>query len=539
MKHSNCILHNKQPSVIKMKSTTQSLALLAALLQSLHVVAQSSTYTTSIVTTCITVTPSIATPTQSSHVPDTAVTVFVPDCFQCDCAVCVHTTRLTTTLAAFCLTGIVDRPYVVEHVYSGMSAIPTMTDPTFILAGFTTAVETCTSCGVEPITATLTFPNGGRPYVPEMTHAAAPSRGIKHGSDDWVAAGLLGVQSMDLTMRRQPSLQAVLSMGLMAKQTPTLQMLSTRLVPIPFADLEVFSYLFCSLLHFRSASSVGRTYSLNLTILPPTIESAYAHYSYLASKLFLLWNVIRTGLIVPVIMSSRFVSGGKIDAETGEVVTPDASDKNTAQETRSKGNAEWEAVQRELDAERRRREEARAKAVEGGEKSLYDVLQANKAAKEAAFEEANKIRNQFRALDDDEIDFLDEVREKKRMEEERVREETTEGLKAFRERQQVQDKTPAEEESRPEDDGTDEWAVGRKRKRERGSEVKGLVRRRVSEGGKGDSKTGDGGKSADSATAAAQLRTTTSATAATTKPTSVSPPPPKVGLVAYDSDDDE
>ncbi|KAG7104962.1 hypothetical protein HYQ45_001438 [Verticillium longisporum] len=238
-------------------------------------------------------------------------------------------------------------------------------------------------------------------------------------------------------------------------------------------------------------------------------------------------------------MSSRFVSGGKIDAETGEVVTPDASDKNTAQETRSKGNAEWEAVQRELDAERRRREEARAKAVEGGEKSLYDVLQANKAAKEAAFEEANKIRNQFRALDDDEIDFLDEVREKKRMEEERVREETTEGLKAFRERQQVQDKTPAEEESRPEDDGTDEWAVGRKRKRERGSEVKGLVRRRVSEGGKGDSKTGDGGKSADSATAAAQLRTTTSATAATTKPTSVSPPPPKVGLVAYDSDDDE
>ncbi|EEY20256.1 conserved hypothetical protein [Verticillium alfalfae VaMs.102] len=131
-------------------------------------------------------------------------------------------------------------------------------------------------------------------------------------------------------------------------------------------------------------------------------------------------------------MSSRFVSGGKIDAETGEVVTTDASDKNTAQETRSKGNAEWEAVQRELDAERRRREEARAKAVEGGREELVrratseqrsvaasvtrplqTVCRRNAykdaAAKEAAFEEANKIRNQFRALDDDEIDFLDET----------------------------------------------------------------------------------------------------------------------------------
>src|SRR3569833_608756 len=31
------------------------------------------------------------------------------------------------------------------------------------------------------------------------------------------------------------------------------------------------------------------------------------------------------------------------------------------------------------------------------------------AAKQAAFEEANKIKNQFRALDDDEIEFLDGV----------------------------------------------------------------------------------------------------------------------------------
>lgn len=76
-------------------------------------------------------------------------------------------------------------------------------------------------------------------------------------------------------------------------------------------------------------------------------------------------------------MSSRFVSGGKIDAETGESVAP-ASTGEPEQAQNSKGHAQWEAVQRELDAERKRREDARRQAVEGGEKTLYDVLQANK-----------------------------------------------------------------------------------------------------------------------------------------------------------------
>ncbi|KAL0781890.1 hypothetical protein CaCOL14_003225 [Colletotrichum acutatum] len=122
---------------------------------------------------------------------------------------------------------------------------------------------------------------------------------------------------------------------------------------------------------------------------------------------------------------SRFVSAGAINAETGEAVAQDTMTTTTTTNAgttaaaagsapksaaEAKKSAEWELVQKELDAERKRREEARVKSVEGGEKSLYDVLQANKAAKQAAFEEANKIRNQFRALDDDEIDFLDEVR---------------------------------------------------------------------------------------------------------------------------------
>lgn len=47
----------------------------------------------------------------------------------------------------------------------------------------------------------------------------------------------------------------------------------------------------------------------------------------------------------------------------------------------SKTSMEWEAVQKDLEEERRQRAEARKLAVEGGEggeRSLYDILQANK-----------------------------------------------------------------------------------------------------------------------------------------------------------------
>lgn len=85
---------------------------------------------------------------------------------------------------------------------------------------------------------------------------------------------------------------------------------------------------------------------------------------------------------------SRFVSAGAINAETGEAVVEDTTTMATttnaggagsaSKAAEAKKSAEWEIVQRELDAERKRREEARVKSVEGGEKSLYDVLQANK-----------------------------------------------------------------------------------------------------------------------------------------------------------------
>jgi hypothetical protein len=114
------------------------------------------------------------------------------------------------------------------------------------------------------------------------------------------------------------------------------------------------------------------------------------------------------------------------------------------------------------------------------------------AAKQAAFEEQNKIRNQFRALDDDEVDFLEEVRAKKRKEEELVRRETEEGLRAFRDRQKGAGAAEGEGEGEGEGDvkigvEAEDWggAGARKRKRAKDREVKGaVIKRRASDGEK-------------------------------------------------------
>ena len=57
------------------------------------------------------------------------------------------------------------------------------------------------------------------------------------------------------------------------------------------------------------------------------------------------------------------------------------------------------------------------------------------AAKQAAFEEQARLKNQFRPLDDDEVDFLTEVRESRLADEEQLRRETEAGLRHFREAQ--------------------------------------------------------------------------------------------------------
>lgn len=77
-------------------------------------------------------------------------------------------------------------------------------------------------------------------------------------------------------------------------------------------------------------------------------------------------------------MSNHFVSGGTIGPD-GEAFKDEGNEANPPVREAPK-NAEWEAVQQELEADRKRRDEQRRKAATGEEKSLYDILQANKGS---------------------------------------------------------------------------------------------------------------------------------------------------------------
>jgi len=104
------------------------------------------------------------------------------------------------------------------------------------------------------------------------------------------------------------------------------------------------------------------------------------------------------------------------------------------------------------------------------------------AAKEDAFAEAAKLKNQFRALNEDEAEFLDSVLESTRAEEERVRRETAEGLEGFRKQQEEADRKlraaqaegepSALGETRADDEET--WTAAGPRKRKRTKEKEGF-----------------------------------------------------------------
>ncbi|OAA49160.1 NEFA-interacting nuclear protein NIP30 [Beauveria brongniartii RCEF 3172] len=192
-------------------------------------------------------------------------------------------------------------------------------------------------------------------------------------------------------------------------------------------------------------------------------------------------------------MSGRFVSGGTIGTGEDTEAGADSGSINRLADgpDAARKAAEWDKVQEQLDADRRRRAQA-ARAAGGEEPSLYDVLQSNKAAKEAAAAEASKLTNQFRALDDDEVAFLDEVRARRRAEEESVRRETEEGLEKFRRRTAAtrEEGHGIEQEDKVEGES---WGMRkRKRGREReGGKGMGVVRRRVMSGGEEGKKDGD------------------------------------------------
>ena len=219
-------------------------------------------------------------------------------------------------------------------------------------------------------------------------------------------------------------------------------------------------------------------------------------------------------------------------------------------------HAEWAAVEKQLEAERQRRAEARKAAqtagAGSGEKSLYEALQANKAAKQAAFEEQHKLKNQFRALDEDEIEFLDGLEAEARAAEARAKAEMAAGLDAFRAAQGGGGGGGAGaegEKGTAEDDvhgvekdliGDTAWAIGRKRKRRTDNKTAFPHLKRKSNTAENGDKEGekqklDGGEKAETK---AELPTPTTA-----KTAALPPPPPKpkatLGLADYGSDDDD
>jgi hypothetical protein len=90
-------------------------------------------------------------------------------------------------------------------------------------------------------------------------------------------------------------------------------------------------------------------------------------------------------------------------------------------------------------------------------------------AKQEAFEEKSRLRNQFRSLDEDEVEFLDSVLESTRAQEAAVKKETAEQLEAFRRQREKAQKALLESTSSdvPSVKGEDWAALARKRRRDK------------------------------------------------------------------------
>ncbi|KAK2742556.1 hypothetical protein FQN57_005182 [Myotisia sp. PD_48] len=154
-------------------------------------------------------------------------------------------------------------------------------------------------------------------------------------------------------------------------------------------------------------------------------------------------------------MSSGFVSAGVVD--------PDKQDA-------------WAAVKQQLESERKSKAE---QGQQEGGKSLYEVLQQNKEAKREAFEESIRLKNQFRSLDEDEVEFLDSLLESTRAKEDALHKETTEKLEFFHQQREEMEKARVDagggQEIQPGALGEEEkWTIsGRKRRRTK--EKEGLL----------------------------------------------------------------
>lgn len=172
------------------------------------------------------------------------------------------------------------------------------------------------------------------------------------------------------------------------------------------------------------------------------------------------------------------------------------------------------------------------------------------AAKQDAFEESIRLTNQFRALDEDEIEFLDSVNASTRAKEAEVKKDTKEQLDAFRKQQEDAEKAAKQAETADEPAATESWAAG-PRKRKKGKDKEGIggvkVRRTSSQAAKPEElSTVPAARElpAKAATEHADLPAATSRASAVQedalKPASPSPPAAALGLGlgGYSSDED-
>lgn len=164
-------------------------------------------------------------------------------------------------------------------------------------------------------------------------------------------------------------------------------------------------------------------------------------------------------------MSSGFVSAG------GEEIKPREGLSEYDKDA-------WEKARQKIEELKKPKPEAPG-TQEGG-LSLYEHLQAQKAAKQEAFEEATKVRNQFRPLDDSEVAFLESIKQKEQSEADKVRKETEEQLAAFRrEREAAEEKARELEASQATREGSgevtqDTWTTTKKRRRAKDDDKSGI-----------------------------------------------------------------
>ncbi|KAF4840152.1 hypothetical protein CGCSCA4_v010635 [Colletotrichum siamense] len=92
------------------------------------------------------------------------VQIQAPSCNSCGCDACARTIAYTTTYDSFCSTGLSRQVYAVTETYSGVEAKPTVASLSVPL-GFTAEVQTCTTCGDRPVTATITYPVPDAAYI--------------------------------------------------------------------------------------------------------------------------------------------------------------------------------------------------------------------------------------------------------------------------------------------------------------------------------------------------------------------------------------